>query len=71
MGEGLPGHEKADFEYSLAQEPTLIIIPGVMQAIMAGHPDPRLADFEVRDTQIAVPLTVFRYVLVRRPTAAR
>jgi hypothetical protein len=30
MGEGLPGHEKADFEYSLAQEPTLIIIPGVM-----------------------------------------
>lgn len=66
LGEGLPGHEKADLGYSLAQEPTLIVIPGLMQAIMAGRPDPRLADFEVRDTRIAAPIAVFRYVLVRR-----
>lgn len=65
MGEGLPGHEKADLDYSLSLEPTLIVIPGLMQAIMGGHADPRLSAFVPADTGIDVPIEAFRFILVR------
>ncbi len=68
MGEGKPGHEKFDLEYSFARRPTWVCIPGIGRSFAAwGAGFPPFADYRPVTLPEPLPRHEYQVLLRRRP----